>query len=306
MRFVVKRDEDKTDKLASNKTLQALQEIVRTRNKNLITDAIYRDSYETEDGKCSHVEDQLAIAYNNKCAYCERICKADIEHYRPKKGVVEDNAHPGYYWLCYEWTNLIPSCITCNREGAKHNRFPILGNRVNTPPLLQNGSLNLSLCKASSSLLQNEKPYLLHPELDVPENYFIFELDQNGKGIRIKGIDPEERGEQTIRICLLNRNELKLDRVSAVIDGFKDAIYCLFALFEKGEINKFKLKEDLIYNLRLLKNYSINEEKTHTLLRKYIVSSSDNFEKIVIPFLDIKVRKIVLEAFKAMEPIKPI
>lgn len=306
MRFVIKRDEDKTDKLASDKTLQALQEIIKTKNKNLITDAIYRDSYDTDDGRCSHVEDKLAIAYKNKCAYCERICKADIEHYRPKKGVTEDDTHLGYYWLCYEWTNLIPSCITCNREGAKQNKFPILGRRVKKPPLLLDGSLNLTLCKAIALPLQDEIPYLLHPEVDNPVNYFVFELDPEGKGIRIKGIDAEGRGAETIRICLLNRNELKLDRVKSVIDDFKEATHSLFVLLEKGDIDKSKLKEDVIYHLRLLKNYSLNEEKTYTLLRKYIVASSINFEKIVIPFLDSKIRRIVLEAFKSIEPIQPI
>lgn len=306
MRFVIKNDDDKTEKLASLETLQAIQRIVDTGNKSLITDSIYRDSYDTDDGRCSYVEDKLAIAYKNKCAYCERICKADIEHYRPKKAVTEDDTHPGYYWLCYEWSNLIPSCITCNREGAKHNKFPIIGNRVRKPPKLYNGSLNLPLCKANVSPLRDERPYLLHPEVDIPEDYFTFELDAEGKGIRIKGIDDEGRGEQTIRICLLNRNELKLDRVKTVVDDFKDAIHCLFVLLEKGEINKDRLKEDILRNLQLLKNYSLDEEKTYTLLRKYIVNSSDNFDKIVLPFLDEKVRKIVLEAFKSIEPIQPI
>lgn len=306
MRFVIKKDEDKTAKLASNETLQVLQKIVKTKNRGLITDAIYRDSYDTEDGRCSHVEDKLAIAYKNKCAYCERICKADIEHYRPKKGVTEDDTHLGYYWLCYEWTNLIPSCITCNREGAKHNKFPILGRRVKNPPLLPDGSLDLTLCKANSSPLRDEMPYLLHPEVDNPVDYFVFELDPEGKGIRIKGIDIDGRGAKTIYICLLNRNELKLDRVKSVIDNFKEATYSLFVLLEKGDIDKLKFQEDIIYLLRLLKNQSLDEEKTYTLLRKYIVASSANFEKIVIPFLDKNVKRIVLEAFKSIEPIQPI
>ncbi|QIK53792.1 hypothetical protein G7051_05330 [Dysgonomonas sp. HDW5B] len=306
MRFVIKKDEDKTAKLASNETLQVLEKIVKTKNRGLITEAIYRDSYDTEDGRCSYVEDKLAIAYKNKCAYCERICKADIEHYRPKKGVTEDDTHLGYYWLCYEWTNLIPSCITCNREGAKHNKFPILGKRVINPPLLPDGSLNLTLCKAGTSPLRDETPCLLHPEVDDPVDYFVFELDAEGKGIRIKGIDMQGRGAETISICRLNRNELKLDRVKSVIDDFKESIHSLFVLLERDEIDTLKLKKDVIQQLRLLKNHSLNDEKTYTLLRKYIVASSTNFERIVIPFLDSKIRRIVLEAFKSIEPLQPI
>src|ERR1700722_18951400 len=89
MRFVIKNSEHMTDRLASAETLQEWKEIIRTGNKQLIRESIYRESYDTPDGKRSKVEDHLAKSYLYKCAYCERICKADIEHYRPKKGVNE-------------------------------------------------------------------------------------------------------------------------------------------------------------------------------------------------------------------------
>jgi uncharacterized protein (TIGR02646 family) len=300
MRFVVKSESDRTDKLASNATYLELLEIIRTLNKNRISDTIYRDSYDTEDGKRSRVEDKLAISYKNKCAYCERLCKADIEHYRPKKGVVEEPAHPGYYWLCYEWSNLIPSCITCNREGAKHNQFPIIGTRVNAPAILPDNNLDLTSCKAYNAPLLNETPLLLHPEVDRPEEFFAFELDPNGEGIRLVGIDPQGRGHQTIQICLLNRKEIKLDRVERVIDEFKDAVHCLFAQHERAEITEAQLANMIIQNIRLLKQRSSLEDKTHTYLRKYIINSVANFEQVVIPFLNVKVRTIVLEAFLSL------
>jgi len=303
MRFVIKADNERTPRLVSDETYRALLAIVQTLNKNLISDAIYRESYDTPDGKRSRVEDQLAISYKNKCAYCERLCKADIEHYRPKKGVAEDNAHGGYYWLCYEWTNLIPSCITCNREGAKHNQFPIIGVRVNAPTMLPDGNLDLTQCKAGNAPLLNEIPFLLHPEVDRPEDYFDFEIDPNGEGIRILGNDISGRGNQTIQICLLNRKEVKLDRVERVIDDFKVAIQSLFIQLESGALSEDQLVEKTIHHLQLLNEYSLREDKTHTYLRKYIVHSSANFEKIVLPFLEAKVRKIVLEAFKSIEPL---
>src|SRR5579872_571430 len=126
MRFVKKGLETRTARLSSEETYRDLLNIIHTKDKGLIKEVIYRDSYDTPDGKRSRVEDQLAKSYSYKCAYCERICKADIEHYRPKKAVDEEAQHPGYYWLCYEWSNLLPSCITCNREGSKHNHFPVL------------------------------------------------------------------------------------------------------------------------------------------------------------------------------------
>ena len=300
MRFVIKKDEDKTERLASEQTYLELLEIIHTGNKKLIKDAIYRESYETPDGKRSKVEDQLAKAYKYKCAYCERICKADIEHYRPKKGVDEDIEHPGYYWLCYEWTNLLPSCITCNREGSKHNHFPILGQRVSQPSLLSDDLLALDACKANNSPLVDERPYLLHPEVDRPEENFAFEIDPNGEGIRLVGIDAEGRGARTIQICLLNRKEVTLDRVERAIDEFKDAVQCLFVQLQDQELTEERFHEKIIHHLHLLKEKSLKEDKTHTYLRKYIVASVDNFEKIVLPFLEPKVRKIVLEAFRSI------
>lgn len=298
MRYVIKNEEDKTDRLASNETYQALINIINTKNKALITDAIYRDGYDTPDGKRSRVEDKLAIAYKNKCAYCERIAKADIEHYRPKKGIEGDKKHEGYYWLCYEWSNLIPSCITCNREGAKHNRFPIMGPRVSAPIILADGNLNMAACKPSVAPLLDEMPYLLHPEVDRPENYFAFELDNNGEGIRLIGIDAENRGNKTIQICLLNRHEVKLDRVERVIDSFKEAVHCLFAQLDNGKIDDTQFADRIIHNIELMHQRSKEEDATHTYLRKYIVASVANFEQIVLPFLDNRVRSIVKEAFK--------
>ncbi len=300
MRFVVKKDEDRTIKLASAETYQALLNIIQTGDKSLISDLIYRESYDTIDGKRSRVEDQLSLAYKNKCAYCERICKADIEHYRPKKGVVEDALHLGYYWLCYEWSNLIPSCITCNREGAKHNKFPIIGARVTGPSFLPSGEPDLNLFKALVSPLQDEKPYLLHPEVDHPDDYFDFEIDPHGEGIRIVGKDVDGRGESTIGICLLNRLEVKLDRVERVIDDFKDAVNALFIQLDNQEINDEQFADRIIHNLELLKQRSLHQDKTHTYLRRYIVASPNNFERIVLPFLDSRIKTIVLEAFKSI------
>jgi uncharacterized protein (TIGR02646 family) len=303
MRFVIKSDADRTSRLASDDTYKKLLKIVKTGDKSLISDSIYRDSYNTADGVRSKVEDQLAIAYKNKCAYCERICKADIEHYRPKKGVLDDPTHPGYYWLCYEWSNLVPSCITCNREGAKHNHFPIIGVRVTTPTLLPDSNLDLASCKAYNTPLLDEVPFLLHPEVDRPEDFFTFKLDPRGEGIRIVGIDPSGRGQRTIEICLLNRKEIKLDRVERVVDEFKDAIHSLFAQHESGEITESQLADMIIQNIRLLKQRSLSDDKTHTYLRKHIVASSNNFKAILIPFLRKNVQNIVLEAYRAIEPL---
>ncbi len=69
--------------------------------------------------------------HHKKCCYCERKRdlkrESDVEHFRPKAGVTEEKAHPGYWWLAYEWTNYLFSCKACNQE-YKKNHFPLLPN----------------------------------------------------------------------------------------------------------------------------------------------------------------------------------
>lgn len=68
----------------------------------------------------------------HKCCYCEGTFKGhaagDVEHYRPKGYVQQDEAspktYPGYYWLGYAWSNLLFSCQDCNRV-HKRNYFPL-------------------------------------------------------------------------------------------------------------------------------------------------------------------------------------
>jgi len=78
------------------------------------------------------VKDALKEMQHGKCAYCEgdflAFCYGDVEHYRPKgfsqqaKG--SRKTYPGYYWLAYDWSNLVLSCELCNRA-RKRNLFPL-------------------------------------------------------------------------------------------------------------------------------------------------------------------------------------
>lgn len=97
--------------------------------------------------------------FYGKCVYCEenifRNQHGDVEHFRPK-GAVDDirfsrikigrgktlRNHPGYFWLTYDWTNLISSCQLCNQISTKHsegnkigkwNRFPVDGKHATKP-----------------------------------------------------------------------------------------------------------------------------------------------------------------------------
>jgi uncharacterized protein (TIGR02646 family) len=76
------------------------------------------------------VKSALIAMQHSKCCYCERrIGEAgDVEHFRPKGSVCQDEYTaelvPGYYWLAYEWDNLLYACKECNQR-HKGVLFPL-------------------------------------------------------------------------------------------------------------------------------------------------------------------------------------
>lgn len=155
------------------------------------------------------------------CAYCEGRYVAgdfcDAEHYRPKGEVTEGRnavAHPGYYWLAYEWHNLLLACKKCNSSHADRDKttrkqrvshpgklceFPIGAARIVEPSVDPNNWMD-DLCA--------EDPRLLHPYLDAYHEHFEAKLD--GWIYHLT-----ERGRVTIEVCDLNRKELRAERRNA-------------------------------------------------------------------------------------------
>jgi hypothetical protein len=99
--------------------------------------ARYHDGSEKFDfdaGIYAHetVKAALKECQHDKCAFCEskvsHIAYGDVEHFRPKKGYLQEDGdelqRPGYYWLAYEWTNLLFCCQICNQR-HKRNLFPL-------------------------------------------------------------------------------------------------------------------------------------------------------------------------------------
>ncbi|MEI6501183.1 MAG: hypothetical protein WCP21_09185, partial [Armatimonadota bacterium] len=91
-----------------------------------------------------HVYFDLEGPFHGKCAYCESLIAADqpgdVEHYRPKGDLTESyrpaectdangqqTPHPGYYWLVYDWRNLLPACEDCNRPSKRKTNGKLVG-----------------------------------------------------------------------------------------------------------------------------------------------------------------------------------
>lgn len=80
-----------------------------------------RKAYPFAAYKGGDVKAKLRELFNGKCAYCQCDIDpgqpTDIEHYRPKGAVADSQpAHHGYWWLAMAWSNLLASCIDCNRR----------------------------------------------------------------------------------------------------------------------------------------------------------------------------------------------
>ncbi len=159
------------------------------------------------------VRGELRKVYRNKCAYCEgRTSHGSaprVDHYRPKKKVKNEDGHPGYYWLAYEWSNLVHSCEKCN--GIKSNHFPVQGKRVSEPGVDPDRWL------ADSETLLKEEPLLLNPELDRPEDHLVFL--PNGSVMEKNG---SPGGRRTIEVCGLEREDLRIER-KRLVDEFDSA-----------------------------------------------------------------------------------
>lgn len=118
------------------------------------------------------------LLFHNKCAYCEsnyaKVQPVDVEHYRPKGGVVIDGhlVKPGYYWLASEWDNLLPSCIDCNRMRShqidEDEENHMLG-KANLFPISNESS---RAKKVGNECY--EKRLLLNPCIDKPEDHLNF------------------------------------------------------------------------------------------------------------------------------------
>lgn len=298
MRLVKKNYDDLPSILIEKSTLDLLDKICLSLDLSQIFSYIYKGEYKDKKGRLqSHVRDKLNIYYYYKCAYCEGFCKAEIEHYRPKKGVVGLTGHKGYYWLCYEWSNLIPSCRYCNTEGGKGNQFPIAGMRVNLPSFNLDFTINKAQSYASSSPLIDEKPYLLHPEIDNPSDYLGVKLDSQGEGIILTGIDgSNQRGDQTIQICNLNRKELKLKRLR-VVDEFIKCINLQFIAVKDGLLPPKNLSKALVHCFKFMENDKENMKLEFSFIRYFIMETPQNFNLIILPCLEQGQRKFVQKVF---------
>lgn len=155
----------------------------------------------------STVKDALIKIQGGTCCFCESIvlgiAHGDIEHFRPKAGYKQDKTDklnkPGYFWLAYDWNNLLFSCQICNQSN-KGNLFP-----------LKDVSKRCNMINPFS--VENEEPMLIDPSKINPANHITFYMHtpsgstQEGRmtieylGLRREAL--EEKRRQTLNNLLI-------------------------------------------------------------------------------------------------------
>jgi uncharacterized protein (TIGR02646 family) len=158
------------------------------------------------------VKSSLKTAQDGKCCFCEskieHISYGDVEHYRPKAGWIQDKEElnrPGYYWLAYDWDNLLLSCQICNQR-YKKNFFPLLDNTKRAFSHKVN--------------IEEELPVFIKPDKDDPQKYIEFKEEIPFP------VNTDQRGQQTIEKLGLDRetlNERRREKLLLISDIYNFA-----------------------------------------------------------------------------------
>jgi uncharacterized protein (TIGR02646 family) len=146
-----------------------------------------------------------------KCAYCETTLDRvdwDIEHFRPKGRVKERPEHPGYYWLAYEWTNLLPACTYCNQNRKEKPVFAALvagdsGGKLDQFPIADEAKRAMD----HDQDIALEQRLLIDPTIDDPAEHLAYL--PNGEIFALNG---SPAGQKSIEVFRLNLFRIKRSR----------------------------------------------------------------------------------------------
>ena len=167
------------------------------------------------------VKTALSALFHGKCAYCESRYDAtqpmDVEHWRPK-GRVETadgtKVKPAYWWLAAAWTNLLPSCIDCNRRRWHTNVVTDAEEKLGKEdqfPLLDDVRADAEGAEA------DERPALINPCVDDPADFFEFTEEAVIKPREGLSETDTRRAFDSIRVYALNRAALVEQRQETLL-----------------------------------------------------------------------------------------
>ncbi|MGZ3757929.1 MAG: hypothetical protein ACXVAY_12810 [Mucilaginibacter sp.] len=270
-----------------------------------ITDPDHKDKIKQATYGNAVVVDKLKVIYRNKCAYCE--CyepEPEVEHYRPKKRVTTVAGHPGYYWLCYEWSNLMPSCHDCNKTATKGNYFPVDGaGRVSAPTFL-NGLIDETHNRLESNTLTvTEVPLLLNPEIQGydPFEYFIIDNIGQFKPKNAPSTLKYRKAAKTIEVVRLNRDKLVLTVRKRAIRYYMKRLSGISARYLNKMVSVEVFENDYLTLLREIRDNSrLTDTSEHWFFWNFFLK---NFKIYITYYFKRKIALGLMSAFDELTPI---
>lgn len=254
---------------------RATEKVVVDRGEGMVTkfdDSLYREMksiYLSLDGP-----------FHGKCAYCESLFAVDqpgdIDHFRPKSEVRNiDNQvvtmldhkgnrspHPGYYWLAYDWRNLLPSCRDCNTPSKWKTKGKSVGKGCRFPVRTDHAIL--------PGKEADEQPLLIKPTGDEDPSTHL-EIDC--LGIVIAKTD---RGHACNEVFGLNDREALVRKRQ---EAFEDATEAVVALFDAA---RAKEPERITRSLKRLQRFADGEAAYAAAGRAGIKQALPTFHSIAI------------------------
>ena len=189
---------------------------------------IRKQTYRAKDVKTA-----LREAQHDKCAYCESRpirSRGQVEHFRPTSGWKHTKGgqlmKPGYFWLAYEWSNLLFSCEMCNDQGHKGNLFPLAGGSTRATPDVTGTS--------------NESPLLINPYDEKPDDHIEWNTDIP------KPKKQSAKGRTTIDVFGLDRDVLLMDDRRGLLEDLEGKLQAV----ENGEVSN-RIRTQYIAELKL-------------------------------------------------------
>jgi uncharacterized protein (TIGR02646 family) len=128
------------------------------------------------------------------CAYCGmRTNGLDVDHFRPKGGIADDQAHGGYWWLACDCSNYFLGCTVCNQT-RKRTSFPLLPGAARCTYYTRD-------------TIATEKRALLDPAEDPLEEWLTIAPDDvTGRLIANPNLNPTDRSRVQDAIELFGLN----------------------------------------------------------------------------------------------------
>ena len=224
----IEREASPEDTILDREKKEELKKLKELVEKGELTSKSFNSRLWLDDA----VKGFLYNSQHGKCCYCERQRdqrEMDVEHFRPKAQVEEDSKHPGYWWLAYEWDNLLISCKTCNQK-YKKAQFPLKKEQ--------------DRAYKRDDDIEKEAPYLLNPLLENPEDFIEYDIgdiedDIRKKALMIKAIGKCGKAEKTVnKLTGINSREVMEKRASKL--GDYRAIVKIV-----NRVNKSEAEEDI-------------------------------------------------------------